>query len=61
MKDPREARLDARPAARGAQEPALQLRVRTGLTAGAGPNRCMKNLKYWQDQYRLMCSTGHPR
>ena len=37
------------------QAPALQVKVRTGLVAGASLDSCLQNLEYWQKEYYNKC------
>jgi hypothetical protein len=38
-----------------ADKPTRQLKVRSGMTAGASVEACMENLAYWQNEYYKKC------
>ena len=40
--------------------PAPQLKVRSGMSAGASVEACLDNLYYWQNEYYKKCGGAKP-
>jgi hypothetical protein len=47
-------------AERSTAQPAPQLQVRSGISAGASVESCMQDLAYWQNSYYNKCGGAVP-